>query len=303
MDNESFVTSLMELRNRYQAMAHQCGSQASHAKEQIYHVNALLADQLVWQHNQQPVSIQALHLNENNNRSLTAPVDINSDKFSNQINDVDEIDVADAADELAPVDELELDSAEEADARVQGSLQELEQDLAEDSDPSVQDSLQELEMDEINEPGSGLEKSATTMVLPELETIDELESRSSADLDSDDRVHTQPGTRPFPPLKTPMLPQFQHLTKFQAVEGILQQKAGSILHIDYIIRALHGNLPEDDVLAEKGRTSKTLSDGAKRGLWQKVPGETGCYTCDLNQVDLDKAAKANRRRQVGRGQK
>lgn len=62
-------------------MAHQYGNKASHARVQIHHVNALLADQLVWQHNQ-PVSIQTLPLDENKNRSLIAAADI--DQFGDK---------------------------------------------------------------------------------------------------------------------------------------------------------------------------------------------------------------------------
>ena len=101
VDNESFVPSLMELRNQYQTMAHQCASKASHARTQIDHVNALLADQLVWQHEPLPVSIQASPLNENNNRSLKATADIDSNEFPKQTDAVDEIDAIDETDELA----------------------------------------------------------------------------------------------------------------------------------------------------------------------------------------------------------
>ncbi len=84
-----------------------------------------------------------------------------------------------------------------------------------------------------------------------------------------------------------MLPQYEKLTKFEAVESILREKAGSVLHVDWIVRALHGKLLENDLKAERARMSPTLLDGVKKALWDKVPGETRCYTIDLDQLDRD----------------
>jgi hypothetical protein len=41
VEEQRFIESLAELRNRYQEQAHECVRKASHAKEQITHVNAL----------------------------------------------------------------------------------------------------------------------------------------------------------------------------------------------------------------------------------------------------------------------
>jgi len=94
------------------------------------------------------------------------------------------------------------------------------------------------------------------------------------------------------PLKSPTLPQYKNLMKLEAVETILRSKAGSILHIDWLIRALHGELAEDELKAERGRMSQTLSNGVKKGWWNKVPGESGCYTINLELVEPDLVAKA-----------
>ncbi len=102
--------------------------------------------------------------------------------------------------------------------------------------------------------------------------------------------------KPSTTLRTPLLPQYQRLTKFQAVEHLLEEKAGSILHVDWIVRAIHGELSEDLHQGEKGRMSQTLSDGVKQKLWDKVPGEVGCYTHDLKLVDPELVKKASKKR-------
>ena len=60
-NNQQFVESLIGLREYYQGLLGEHERQVAWVKEQLAHVNALLADQLVPQHNQ-PVSIEALTL-------------------------------------------------------------------------------------------------------------------------------------------------------------------------------------------------------------------------------------------------
>lgn len=84
--------------------------------------------------------------------------------------------------------------------------------------------------------------------------------------------------------KTPMLPKFQQLTKLQAVENLLRENSGTILHIDYIIRILYGELQQDVFKGERQRMYQTLSEGTKKHLWEKVPEQVGCYTIDLKLV-------------------
>lgn len=88
-----------------------------------------------------------------------------------------------------------------------------------------------------------------------------------------------------------MLPKYQHLSKTQAIETLLQDNAGTILHVDYIIRALHGELDADAIRMEKPRMYDTLSKGTSKGLWDKVPDQASCYTIDLMLVDPDSASK------------
>ncbi|HCF30123.1 MAG TPA: hypothetical protein DEV81_23640 [Cyanobacteria bacterium UBA11049] len=93
--------------------------------------------------------------------------------------------------------------------------------------------------------------------------------------------------------KTQMLPQYDHLSKIQAVERLLRENAGSILHVDYIIRALYGELDALAIKAEKPRMYDTLTQGTKKGLWVKVPDVASCYTYDLKLVQPNSSSKNN----------
>lgn len=96
-----------------------------------------------------------------------------------------------------------------------------------------------------------------------------------------------PLSRRAAPLKTPLLPQYQHLTKSEAIEKLLHEHSGTILHVDYLIRALYGELTEEDIAAEKPRLNDSLKRGVAKGLWDRVPDEVGCYTADIKLVDKE----------------
>lgn len=100
-----------------------------------------------------------------------------------------------------------------------------------------------------------------------------------------------PGRRSQLGGKTPMLPQFQQLTKLQAVENLLRENSGTLLHIDYIIRTLYGELKQDVFKGERQRMYQTLSEGTKKHLWEKVPEQVGCYTIDLKLVAPELVSK------------
>ncbi len=94
-------------------------------------------------------------------------------------------------------------------------------------------------------------------------------------------------SRKAAPLKTPLLPQYQHLTKSSAIENLLHEHSGTILHVDFILRALYGELSLQDVTAEMPRINDSLKKGVAKGLWDRVPDEVGCYTTDINLVDSE----------------
>ena len=267
VENQQVVESLISLRHQYQVLASECERKASNAKEQITHVNALLADQLVLQHNQS-VSMEASTIREQ--RALTQTVDIVTQKYSKQEDEADVASIPD--DEASGANEVE-------------EIDELRE---------VDEPLESEEANDASQPEQPA--SLTTAAVMHSSEPDFIPSPKVS-------FNGQAPKSPFPPLKTPMLPKYENLTKFQAVERLMGENAGTILHIDYIIRALHGDLDADALRAENGRMSQTLIEGKKKGLWHKVPGEPGCYTLDLDLVAPELAAKVNQLRQFGRYQK
>lgn len=103
--------------------------------------------------------------------------------------------------------------------------------------------------------------------------------------------------------KTPMLPKYQNLTKIQAVEKLLQENPGSILHVDYIIRSLYGELDATEIKAEKPRMYDTLSQGTEKGLWDKVPDQASCYTINLELVEPSATKQTEPEKKVASGRK
>ena len=77
------------------------------------------------------------------------------------------------------------------------------------------------------------------------------------------------------------------------MERLLRENAGSILHVDYIIRALYGELDALAIKAEKPRMYDTLTQGTKKGLWVKVPDVASCYTYDLKLLQPNSSNKNN----------
>jgi len=274
---QGFVEGLIELHHQYQGQVAECDHHASHLREQLTHVNALLADQLVQQHEEQ-VSIAAFTSNEN--LSLAGATHLTGER------------APEARDREEETEELDPAALDEIPNGVADSVfppaenEQLANDLVQpglDFSPPDRESPDELE--EL----IPLERAAE-VVLFEIETGEDSKGKGRSPKKSG------------PPVKTPMLPQFQHLTKFQALQQIMQEKAGSILHFDWLIRALHGELAEDDTPAERVRMKQTLKYGVQDGLWDKVPGELGCYTLDLKQVDPDLAKKAKQGHQVSQPQ-
>jgi hypothetical protein len=94
-------------------------------------------------------------------------------------------------------------------------------------------------------------------------------------------------SRKAAPLKTPLLPQYQHLTKSSAIENLLHEHSGTILHVDFILRALYGDLTPKDITTEMPRINDSLKKGVAKGLWDRVPDEVGCYTADIKLVDRE----------------
>lgn len=302
--NQQFTESLLQLKAHYQALRSQYHQKVQSAKEQIAHVNALLADSLVLQHNQQqPISIQLATLEQ---QALLGAIAAPSEELQGQQPEVvqdpkppeisqqqitsdDRQRVGDGASAI-PTEEspqLDLEVAEPPE-----SLAISEPQIPTNSNLGQQDaeqlSLPELESIEASEPQIPTDANQAQQQ-PELEPSTELSDVEDSPSDTERSLLGKPAPSPLSRqaalLKTPLLPQYQHLTKLEAVEKLLQENEAKVLHVNYIIRALHGELTPSDADAEKPRMLETLKKGVAKGLWDKVPDEVGCYTADIKLVD------------------
>jgi hypothetical protein len=87
-----------------------------------------------------------------------------------------------------------------------------------------------------------------------------------------------------PPETIPMLPEFQTITRMQAIEKLLRENIGTVCHIDFIVRSLYGDLEPSLFQIVKGRVHSSLTHGSKKNYWSAIPEEPGCYTFDLSLV-------------------
>ncbi|MUL36269.1 hypothetical protein [Gloeocapsopsis dulcis] len=297
---QHFIHNLIELRDRYQTLQQKCDRAISHTTEQLNHINALLADQLV--ENQQFVEnlvqlrahYQTLHAQQQskaqNAKEQIAHINaLLADQIVLQHNELQTI-------VPSPTEKQNLNVF----ANSKGESQQ-QSDLLDNLEQSEEQNIEEASLPQ-----------------PEPQTptsVEELDSESELPIQSLDTEHstfrdphqTVASSRDFARpthspqqsrfLKTPLLPQYQHLSKSEAVEQLLQENEGSILHLDYIIRAVHGEIDVQDLKAEKLRMNDTLRKGVEKGLWEKVPDSPGCYTIDLKLTESDSSLNKDQNNQ------
>jgi hypothetical protein len=83
----------------------------------------------------------------------------------------------------------------------------------------------------------------------------------------------------------PMLPEYKSLTRMEALRILLHEYAGTVCHIDFIVRSLYGELESSIFKIVKGRVQSSLTQGRERGYWSAITNEPGCYTLALSLLD------------------
>ncbi|MEA5515428.1 hypothetical protein [Nodularia sp. UHCC 0506] len=86
----------------------------------------------------------------------------------------------------------------------------------------------------------------------------------------------------------PMLPEYQSLTRMEAIKSLLHEHLGTVCHIDFIVRSLYGELEPPIFKVVKGRVQSSLTQGRERKAWSAIPDEPGCYTLNLSLVNSNK---------------
>lgn len=80
------------------------------------------------------------------------------------------------------------------------------------------------------------------------------------------------------------LPEYDGLDLNAAIEKLLRDNQGSILHVDFIVRSLYGELNKEDTNRAIKSLFAVLDSGVKQGLWDVDPDNRNCYT--LNYLAL-----------------
>jgi hypothetical protein len=95
----------------------------------------------------------------------------------------------------------------------------------------------------------------------------------------------------------PLLPPYGGLTKIQAVQRVMEENSGKEIHLDEVIRILHGELDKITLRQERGRMRNLMWRGADRKLWDKIRGKDSYYTLKMSLLTSSPAAKTT----TGRG--
>lgn len=274
--NQQFTESLLQLRSHYQALRSQHHQKTQNAKEQITHVNALLADSLVLQHNQQqPISIQAATLEQ---QALFGAIADNSNELQRQ-----SLELAQESKPPEILQQVALDISQgEHDEAIANPSEELPQQDLETAESPESSTVSEPQI-----PTDSHQVDPQPKLEPPTELPDVEDSPNDSERSLTDKPVPSPSSRKAAPLKTPLLPQYQHLTKSSAIENLLHEHSGTILHVDFILRALYGELSLQDITTEMPRINDSLKKGVAKGLWDRVPDEVGCYTADIQLVDRE----------------
>jgi hypothetical protein len=197
-DTTPFVETLIALRDRYLAAILTAPQQASHAREQLNHINALLIDQGM---------------------------------------------LPDALSSSPPV---HLPSAHQ-------------------DSPALADPI-----DEKYTLSTKTRRASTRRTVAKMPAIVN-QTRSTTP------TQAQPGRSSRETILT-VLPEFTGMSKTAAVAQVIADHSGQTLHLDDIIRLLHGTLDEFALREERKRMRTILWQGVERQRWERVKGKDAHYT-------------------------
>ncbi|NJM74888.1 MAG: hypothetical protein HC852_02850 [Acaryochloridaceae cyanobacterium RU_4_10] len=75
----------------------------------------------------------------------------------------------------------------------------------------------------------------------------------------------------------PMLPDYQGMTKIDAIAKVLTEQSNHVVHQDRIIQLLYGDLSLEELHLESRRMRASLFRGVDKGLWERAPKQPSSY--------------------------
>jgi len=289
---ESFLTNLLEMRSHYQARVNQCDRLIAYAQDGLSHVNALLVDEVL---DNQQFATNLLQMRS----YYQATIDKQKRQLASAKEQLHHINAL-LAEQMAMQHRGEQAISMQATAIANNPV------LTEGIDDKKLPLVDPIEAEPTDAQQQGEVAAETASQQPSLEL--ELNSPITPQGDRVEQVSQPLEQLPLvesngskaSQIKTPLLPQYQHLTRSEAVEKLLQENIGTILHTDYIVRSLYGNLEKEAFKVEKQRLYETLGKGIAKGLWDKIPDQPGCYTIDLKLVDKEEKSSPTSHQQAAK---
>ncbi len=290
---KSFIDNLIEMRAHYQGKIQQSDNAIAYVQENLSHINALLVDQSL--NNQQFVEnllqmrlLPALREAQSHYQSL---VDEQKQQIASAKDQLVHLDALLAEQMVGQYREGQTISLQASTVTDDPALTEATEDKELSSQLKPESIVEEefVEVDEETEdPETNLEPGKPSNAISQEEVLEKVEPQESSTkgelpaLEVEDEIASSALGKK---LKTPLLPPYQHLNKSESVEKLLQENIGSILHVDYIVRSLYGQLESESFKVERQKIYETMSKGVAKRFWDKVPDQPGCYTIDLKLVD------------------
>lgn len=113
----------------------------------------------------------------------------------------------------------------------------------------------------------GAEQSTSSSEVPELRVLESKRNRKAK----------QPYSRESLRLR----PEYEGMTKLEAITKALSIQLGVVLHQDSIIQSLYGDLSADQMRLESRRMRASLFQGLKKNLWKRAEDQPSSYIIDL----------------------
>jgi hypothetical protein len=88
---------------------------------------------------------------------------------------------------------------------------------------------------------------------------------------------TAPATKSSSGGSLALLPEFNGMSKLEAISKALTAQSGHVLHQDSIMQILYGDLSPEIIKKESRKLRASLFQGVSKGLWQKAPKQPSSY--------------------------
>jgi hypothetical protein len=88
---------------------------------------------------------------------------------------------------------------------------------------------------------------------------------------------TAPATKSSSGDSLALLPEFNGMSKLEAILKALKTQSGHVLHQDSIMQILYGDLSPEIIKKESRKLRSSLFQGVSQGLWQKAPNQPSSY--------------------------